>query len=1070
MSPQNHTAHPGKASPRRTFSESPSTDKPKKSLGENNVRTARSASLGKLWGRKRGQQSSDRILASSVPKDAWMKKDTPGDASYANPVLTSGRDSPDIDEEGEDVFSFEGSQSTHGLSLSGRKSARLVKQTSFSSQVSSASDSSQNAGSDGSTPSWGSLSLGVRSHSTKASSDLIGVSDQKNDILGSLPAKHGGLRLALSKLRNSKSRASTGELSSPAAEQILTPLDTKSSPSLGPSPSHSSPISNSSIDLPAHSSRGLSSIRLKPFNSPSQSRSSAEFCSSPARSPSKHSLISRSPSSVSKSNSFTMGPSSRRPSSAAGEPVKETHVMVRDYDPQTGNKIINKYMIVKELGRGCHGKVKLCVDMETGEEWALKIVQKKARPRFQSRLLSNRLAAADIEQNGKVPPSNPELEKIKREIAILKKCNHPHVVALKEVIDDPASEKIYLVLEYLAGGDIRWHDNSDPPRPILTIDDGRRIFRDVICGIEYLHYQGIVHRDIKPANLLWTGDGRVKISDFGVSVVVRPKFSHDDHEASEEQERSNELELAKTAGTPAFFAPEMCGMTDEDFGSNSSLFAVPGRPFNAFGTNPSDSQSSGTAPAESAGPGTPMKGLSNQSSFALSDTGALASGNRTSGTPMPMSRQTSSGDVTDQVQAELGQPQQASRIPVLNKQPSSKMGISAGTEPVREGEDDQSELVQSAVDVPLSPSSPPTPNPPPPPLQHLRIGKAIDIWAMGVTLYCFIFGQVPFMAETEFELFNVISKKTLEFPSHIRITDDLRDLFTKLLDKDPSTRITLEETKLHPWTTADLTPEEREAWLQQTDPTLQYGAPVQVTDEDVRGAVTIMSRIRDRIRKLSSSFHNLTAGLRRRTKSMPSVPSEAIEALVKKGKDQCAVNGAAQQDSTRPSTTGNRSKPLRGRRRSPLSGGESSSDYLDVHGKHVPSLFSPDIDMENGAVEHEPQQQEWFRWGVGGRGSQASGHEFPPEGSAFVPYGLRSPGASSDDMYMTSNEASEDEEDEGVKAERERLRQFALTYGQDEADDEDEGDEENGGGLEMKESGLARGTEVLVIDDREAGG
>lgn len=49
--------------------------------------------------------------------------------------------------------------------------------------------------------------------------------------------------------------------------------------------------------------------------------------------------------------------------------MKETHVIVRDYDPNTGNKIINKYMILKELGRGCHGKVKLCVDLETGEQW-----------------------------------------------------------------------------------------------------------------------------------------------------------------------------------------------------------------------------------------------------------------------------------------------------------------------------------------------------------------------------------------------------------------------------------------------------------------------------------------------------------------------------------------------------------------------------------------------------------------------------------------------------------------------------------------------------------------------------
>ncbi|KAI9017239.1 kinase-like domain-containing protein, partial [Gaertneriomyces semiglobifer] len=285
-------------------------------------------------------------------------------------------------------------------------------------------------------------------------------------------------------------------------------------------------------------------------------------------------------------------------------------------------------MILRELGRGFHGKVKLCVDMETGKEWALKIVQKKARPRFQSRLHSHRMGAMDGQ--GQASPSNPELEKIKREIAILKKCSHPHVVALNEVIDDPAAEKIYLVLEYLAGGDIRWHDQSDPPEPVLTIDEARRIFRDVVCGVEYLHYQGIVHRDIKPANLLWTADGRVKISDFGVSVVIRPSLPQGD--VSADLERHQEIELAKTVGTPAFFAPEMCGLPDDDF--------------------------------------------------------------------------------------------------------------------------------------------------------ILPIGKAIDIWAMGVTLYCFVFGRVPFMAETEFELFNVISRKPIEFPDEIPIDDSLRDLFMRLLDKD----------------------------------------------------------------------------------------------------------------------------------------------------------------------------------------------------------------------------------------------------------------------------------------------
>lgn len=49
--------------------------------------------------------------------------------------------------------------------------------------------------------------------------------------------------------------------------------------------------------------------------------------------------------------------------------VKETTSVASRIDPVTGRKMINKYVIVRELGRGCHGKVKLCIDTETGDYW-----------------------------------------------------------------------------------------------------------------------------------------------------------------------------------------------------------------------------------------------------------------------------------------------------------------------------------------------------------------------------------------------------------------------------------------------------------------------------------------------------------------------------------------------------------------------------------------------------------------------------------------------------------------------------------------------------------------------------
>jgi len=77
------------------------------------------------------------------------------------------------------------------------------------------------------------------------------------------------------------------------------------------------------------------------------------------------------------------------------------------------------------------------------------------------------------------------------------------------------------------------------------------------------------------------------------------------------------------------------------------------------------------------------------------------------------------------------------------------------------------------------------------------ITNAIDVWALGVTLYCFIFGRCPFIADTEFELFfRVIPYQPLQFPGDIQITNDLKDLLMRLLEKDPLKRITLDEVKV----------------------------------------------------------------------------------------------------------------------------------------------------------------------------------------------------------------------------------------------------------------------------------
>jgi [calcium/calmodulin-dependent protein kinase] kinase len=102
-------------------------------------------------------------------------------------------------------------------------------------------------------------------------------------------------------------------------------------------------------------------------------------------------------------------------------------------------------------------------------------------------------------------------------------------------------------------------------------------------------------------------------------------------------------------------------------------------------------------------------------------------------------------------------------------------------------------------------------------------------------------------------------------------------LLFKLLEKDPAKRISIAEAKLHPWTTADLKAEETKEWLSSSDPSM-YGAPVSVTDEEVSKAVTMMSFLKKRIRKLSSSLYNLAGilGKHKKTASMEAPPGTPL--------------------------------------------------------------------------------------------------------------------------------------------------------------------------------------------------
>ncbi|KAF8143897.1 kinase-like domain-containing protein, partial [Mycena galopus ATCC 62051] len=166
-----------------------------------------------------------------------------------------------------------------------------------------------------------------------------------------------------------------------------------------------------------------------------------------------------------------------------------------------------------------------------------------------------------------------EEAKIRREIAIMKKCDHPNIIKFFSFIDDQMSANVCLIMEYMAGGELQWQTPSGGP--YLAMGQTRRCTRDVVLGLQYLHLQGIIHRDIKPSNIMWTADrSHVKIGDFGVAHLVSPSPSSKGKNG-DEGEGEEEESIARHAGTPAFLAPEIAPGAPMPSFSASSLSSTP---------------------------------------------------------------------------------------------------------------------------------------------------------------------------------------------------------------------------------------------------------------------------------------------------------------------------------------------------------------------------------------------------------------------------------------------------------------------------------------------------------------
>ncbi|XP_022068106.1 MAP/microtubule affinity-regulating kinase 3 isoform X1 [Acanthochromis polyacanthus] len=161
---------------------------------------------------------------------------------------------------------------------------------------------------------------------------------------------------------------------------------------------------------------------------------------------------------------------------------KNSSASTGDEAPHVGN-----YRLLKTIGKGNFAKVKLARHILTGREVAIKIIDKT-----------------------QLNPTS--LQKLFREVKIMKILNHPNIVKLFEVIE--TEKTLYLVMEYASGGEVFDYLVAHGR---MKEKEARAKFRQIVSAVQYCHQKHIVHRDLKAENLLLDADMNIKIADFGFS-------------------------------------------------------------------------------------------------------------------------------------------------------------------------------------------------------------------------------------------------------------------------------------------------------------------------------------------------------------------------------------------------------------------------------------------------------------------------------------------------------------------------------------------------------------------------
>ncbi|KAG5189687.1 camp-dependent protein kinase catalytic subunit [Tribonema minus] len=193
------------------------------------------------------------------------------------------------------------------------------------------------------------------------------------------------------------------------------------------------------------------------------------------------------------------------------------HLGGKDADDEVSDRTANgnstsplrQFELLKTLGTGTFGRVRLVRQLSSGRYYALKISKKSAIIRLK------------------------QVEHVKNEVSLLSRIDHPGVVNLVSHFHDDT--KLYLVMEYVEGGELFSHLRS----AVRFSNTQSMIYAaEIVLTFGYLHSMNIAYRDLKPENLLLTREGRIKVADFGFAKVV-------------------ETRTWTLCGTPEYLAPEI---------------------------------------------------------------------------------------------------------------------------------------------------------------------------------------------------------------------------------------------------------------------------------------------------------------------------------------------------------------------------------------------------------------------------------------------------------------------------------------------------------------------------------